>query len=567
MKKNKVLAFLLAAVMATSIFMTGCGAKEEDTKPAATEENKDAAPEGEKLAAEQVLRINWGSNPPDLDPQTATDQVSFEIINGCYEGLVRLQADGKAYENTGLAESWTVSEDGLVYTFKLRDAKWSDDTPITAQDFEFAWKRALNPDTAAQYAYMMYHIKGAEAYNTGQGSVDAVGIKVIDEKTLEVTLERPTPFFVGLTGFATYMPTQKAAIEAHKDNYATDIKNMVFSGPFTITEWQQEQKLVLTKNDKYWDAANVKLQKIEGDMILDVNTPVNLYETGDLDAIGVPTEYLSKYRDSAEFGKMAQATTWYLQFNCKDEFFKNLKIRQAFSLSINRQAFVDNVLANGSTVADGLVPFDMPGLSSGGDFRSQSGKFVKDVGTDGQAAVDEAKKLLDEGLKEVGKTKEELAKHVSFLTGESDVAKKYAQAFQQMWKENLGIEPAIEAVSFKIRLDKYTKHDFTLTMGGWGADYNDPMTFIDLWVTGGGNNHAAWSNAQYDALVKKGFETSGDERMKAMIEAEKLVMADIPIAPVYFQARNFVQKPYVKGWVRFPVGVDNEWKWTYLLEH
>lgn len=575
MKKNKVLAFVMAAALSLSVLLTGCAggqetpkeeAKETETK---VEEKKEVAEEqGEKLAAEQVLRINWGANPPDLYPQTATDTVSFQVINAAYEGLVRLQADGKAYQDTGLAKSWEVSQDGLVYTFKLRDAKWSDGTKITANDFEYAWKTALDPATASQYAYMLYHVKGGEAYNAGEGKVEDVGVKAVDEKTLEVTLERPTPFFASLTSFITYLPAQKAAVEKHGvDKYGAAIENMVFSGPFKITEWVQEQKLTLEKNEMYWDKENVKLDRIEGDMIIDINTPINLYETKELDAIAVHTEYLAKYRTSPEFGNLAQATTWYLQYNCEDPFFSNEKIRHAFSMAVNRKAFVDNVLANGSQVAGGLVPGNMPGKSGGGDFRTQSGEFVKDAGTDGQTAIDEANKLLDEGLAEIGKTREELAAHVSYLTGESDVAKKWAQAFQQMWKQNLGLEVPIETVSFKIRLERYNNKDFTLTMAGWGADYNDPMTFMDLFVTGGGQNTAYWSNPEFDALIEKATNTTGDERMQAMIDAEKILMEEQPISPIYFKARNFVQRDYVKGWVRYSVGVDNEWKWTYLTEH
>jgi oligopeptide transport system substrate-binding protein len=575
MKKNKVLAFVMAAALSLSVLLTGCaGGQEtskEETKETETkvEEKKEVAEEqGEKLAAEQVLRINWGANPPDLYPQTATDTVSFQVINAAYEGLVRLQADGKAYQDTGLAKSWEVSEDGLVYTFKLRDAKWSDGTKITANDFEYAWKTALDPATASQYAYMLYHVKGGEAYNAGEGKVEDVGVKAVDEKTLEVTLERPTPFFASLTSFITYLPAQKAAVEKHGvDKYGAAIENMVFSGPFKITEWVQEQKLVLEKNEMYWDKDSVKLDKIVGDMIVDTNTPVNLYETDELDSIRVQTEYLAKYRTSPDFASYANAVTWYLQFNCEDEFFGNEKIRRAFSLAVDRQGFVDNILANGSKVAMGLVPYDMPGLSSGGDFRAQSGDHIKDIGTEGQAAIDEANKLLEEGLAEIGKTKDELASHVTYLTGDSDISKKIAQAFQQMWKQNLGIEPPIEAVTFKIRLERYDNRDYTLTMAGWGADYNDPMTFMDLFVTGGGQNTASWSNAEFDALIDKAYNTVGDERMQAMIDAERILFEELPIAPIYFRARNVVQRDYVKGWVRFPVGVDNEWKWTYLLEH
>ncbi|QIB27392.1 peptide ABC transporter substrate-binding protein [Caloranaerobacter azorensis] len=570
MKKSKWLILLLVFTMVFSLALAGCGKTPEEPQtgkeePKQDEQQAPADTGGEKLAKEQVLRANLGEEPPDLDPQTTTDAVSFEILNATLEGLVRLNPDGSV--GKGLAESWDVSDDGKVYTFKLRDAKWSDGDPITAYDFEYAWKRAIDPKTASQYAYQFYGIKNAKAFNTGEiTDPNEIGVKALDEKTLKVELERPMSYFLSLTSFITYLPAKKAAVEKWGDKYAADADKMVFSGPFMITRWDHEQKLILEKNPNYWDADSVKLQRIEFDMIKDTNTPINLYETGELDMTGVPPEFLDKYKDSPEFGRMAEAVTFYLEFNCKDKFFSNKKIRKAFSLAIDREAYVNGVLANGSIPAYGFVPGGIPG-KAGGEFRKQNGDLFYDAGTKGQEAIDEANKLLEEGLKEVGANKEELAKHVSYLTGDSDFARKLAQALQQMWKKNLGIEVPIESVSFKIRLQKMDQADFTIVGAGWGADYNDPMTFMDMWVTNGGNNDAFWSNAKYDELIEKAINSTGDERMEYMLEAEKLLMEEMPIAPTYFRARNFLQRPYVKGIARFPVGVDIEYKWAYILEH
>ncbi|WP_427340264.1 peptide ABC transporter substrate-binding protein [Caloranaerobacter sp. DY30410] len=572
MKRSKWLILALVFTMVLSLALAGCGqTNDTEQPPTGKEEQKETdeqAPNDtgeEKLAKEQVLKINLGTEPPDLDPQTTTDTVSFVLLNATLEGLVRLNPDGSV--GKGLAESWTISDDGKTYTFKLRDAKWSDGDPITAYDFEYAWKRAIDPKTASSYAYQFYGIKNAYAFNTGEiTDPNEVGVKALDEKTLQVELERPMPYFLSLTSFITYLPAKKAAVEKWGDEYAADADKMVFSGPFVITKWDHEQKIILEKNPNYWDADSVKLERIECDMINDTNTPINLYETGELDITGVPAEFLDNHKDSPEFVRMADATTFYLEFNCKDKFFSNKKIRKAFSLAINRDAYVNGVLANGSIPAYGFVPGGIPG-KAGGEFRKQNGDLIYDVGTKGQAAIDEANKLLEEGLKEVGATKEELAKHVSYLTGDSDVARKLAQALQQMWKNNLGIEVPIESVSFKIRLQKMDQADYTIVGAGWGADYNDPMTFMDMWVTDGGNNDAFWSNAKYDELIEKANNSTGDERMEYMLEAERLLMEEMPIAPTYFAARNFLQKPYVKGVARFPVGVSTEYKWAYVLEH
>lgn len=563
MKKSKILTMAVVSMMAFSLVLTGCGKTEENKENASTEtvEGTEAG-----LADEQILRINLGANPPDLDPQTATDSVSYDIINSVYEGLVRIQPDGSVVEGGGLAESWTISEDGLTYTFKLRDANWSDGTPIKASDFEYSWKRALDPATASQYAYMLYPIKNAKAFSEKTGAADAIGIKTIDDKTLEVVLEAPTPYFLSLVAYKTYMPLKEEAYKAAGESYGTDITKMVFSGPFVIEEWNQEQNIVLAKNTNYWDAETVKLEQIKMDMIGDLNTPINLYETGELDGIGIPTEYLAKYRDSNEFKSMSTTSTWYLQYNCLNEYTKNVKIRKAFSLALDRQIFIDNVLANGSLFAGGLVPQGFPGMG-GGDFRELSGDHVKDVGVKGQEAIDEANKLLDEGLAEIGKTRADLEKDVTYLTEDVDVAKKYAQAFQQMWKENLGLNIQIETVTFKVKLDRENKGDFQISFSGWSADYLDAMTYMDLWITGGGNNKTNWSNKEYDALIAKATPAVGDERYQAMVDAEKILMDELPIAPVYFRARNTVEREYVKGWVKAPFGASNDWKWTYIAAH
>ena len=559
---KRKMALILAILMILSVGLAGCGGS-EPTPATATDQTEETTTETTTEAVEQVLRVNWGSNPPDMDPATTTDQVSIMILNDTLEGLVRLNPQGEAVIGSGLAESMTVSEDGTVYTFTLRDAKWDDGAAITANDVLFSWQRVVDPATAAQYAYQLYPIKNAKAINAGEMGMEEFGVAVLDEKTLEVTLERPTPYFLSLLGFITYYPVQEAKVVEFGDKFATAPEYMVSSGPFKVETWLPEQKLNMAKNDQYWDAEAVKLERIEGDMLVDLNTPINLYETGELDTILVPSEYLDKYRDSNEFLTMPMATTWYMQYNCDDVFFSNVKIRKAFSMALNRSAFVNNVLANGSVVAGAFVPNGIPG-KDGGDFTAQTGITLKDVGTEGEAGITEANAILDEGLAEIGKTREELAAHVSYLTGESDVAKKFGQAFQQMWKQTLGIEVPVESVSFAIRLDKYNAKEYTISLAGWGADYNDPMTFLDTMITGSGNNNAFWSNAEYDALIEKATTTQGDERMDAMIEAAKILDTEMPIAPIYYRARNVVEKPYVHDLVRFPVGVDNEFKWAYI---
>jgi len=569
MIKRRWLLLTLVAIMVLSLGLTGCDGNEpapsdepNNVEDPGDDNSQEPSDGGEKLASEQVIRMNWGSEPPDLDQQTTTDQVSFEVLNSVLEGLVRLNPDGSIGE--GLAESYEVSEDGKVYTFKLRDAKWSDGEPVTAYDFEYGWFRAIDANVAAEYAYQFTDtasiLNATEYFNGEITDKNEVGIKAIDEKTFQVTLTKEVPFFDSLTSFITFFPTRQDIVEKYGDNYALEPENMVYCGPFVIEEWLHEQSLTLAKNPNYWDAENVKLEKIIGDMITDNNTAVNLYDVGELDIIGVPSEFMERYENTEEFLRLAEATTWYIQYNCEDEMTSNKNLRYALSLAIDSQAFVDNVLANGSIVAGGLTPALLPG-KDGKEFAENRGYIVP------KHDATKAKEYFDKALEELGVTAEEVEKHLTFLTGESDTARRYAAAIQEMWKQNLGITPQIEAVSFAIRLDRYNNRDYTASFAGWGGDYNDPLTFMDLFVTNGGNNDAYFSNADYDAAIKEALEAEGDARIDAMLKAEQVLAEELPVFPIYYNARNIVQKSFVKDVARFPVGADIDFKWAYVIEH
>ncbi|KKC30322.1 ABC-type dipeptide/oligopeptide/nickel transport system, periplasmic component [Caldanaerobacter subterraneus subsp. pacificus DSM 12653] len=457
LKHKRLVVLLLSVVLVLGALLAGCSSQ---SKTATTSQGQ----------SEQVLNLNLGEEPPTLDPQKATDEVSITVLNAVLEGLVRYNKDGKIEKGSGLAKDWKISDDGLTYTFYLKDAKWSDGNPITAYDFEYAWKRALDPKTGSQYAYQLYYIKGAEEYNSGKGSADQVGVKALDDKTLQVTLKAPAPQFLGLTSFVNYLPLEKSVYEKYGDKVGSDPSTMVFSGPFIIKEWNHEQNIVLEKNPNYWDKDNVKLDKINFGMIKDNNSLVQNYDTGALDSIFIPGDYIDKYKDSPEFHTYALATVWYLQFNNKDKIFKNANIRKAFTLAVNRELFVKEVMKNGSIPAEAVVPPGIPGYN--GDFRSGAGPgYFKDND------VAQAKEYLQKGLQELGLSK---LPTIKFLTGDSDTANKYSVALQQMWNQALGVQVEIQNVAFKVRLDMMERRDYQIVLAGWGADYNDPMTFLDI---------------------------------------------------------------------------------------
>ncbi|EIV99611.1 peptide ABC transporter substrate-binding protein [Thermoanaerobacter siderophilus] len=538
---RKVVIFLLTFIFIISVILSGCSGKSAQSTANSTKEK-------------QVLRLNLGEEPPRLDPQTSTDGVSFQVLNAVLEGLVRLGPDEIPQKGSGLAKDWKISEDGLHYTFYLKDnIYWSDGNPITAYDFEYSWKRALDPKTASDYAYIMFPIKNAEKYNAGEVSADEVGVKALDDKTLQVDLEAPTPYFLSLTAFITYLPLEKSFVEKVGDKLATTPDTLVYSGPFILKEWNHEQNIVLVKNDKYWDKNNVKLDEIYMDMVKDMNTIAQNFDTGQYDVITVTGDYVEKYKDKLQI--YPNGFTYFLAFNTKNPVFKNANIRKAFGLSLDRKQLTENILKDGSIPAYGFVPYGIPG---------KNGEFRKEVGDLFKEDVAQAKELLVKGMKELGIT---TLPKIVLLADDTDVAKRESQAIQEFWRKNLGVNVELQNVPFKIRLQMYSQGQFDVILTRWGADYNDPMTFMDLWVTetSGEPNRVFYSNPEYDRLIAEAKSTNNNEiRMENMKKAEEILMEDMPISPLFFSATAYVQQDYVKGIVRHAVGVDNDWKWTYI---
>jgi|GEM_PF-16147 len=514
------------------------------------------------FGASAEITVNWGGEPPDLDPQTSTDQVSFWILNASLEGLVRLNPDGSV--GPGLAETWDLSDDGLTYTFHLRDALWSDGTAVTAGDFEYAWKRAIDPDTGSEYAYQMYHIVNAMEINTNEPgyTLDDAGVKAIDDFTLEVKLVRPTPFFLSLTSFTTYMPAQREAVERWGDDYATSADTMVFCGPFVVQKWVHEQELSLSKNEKYWDAGTVRLDSIHGLMITDENTAIQMYESDELDIVNVGPNFLYEYNENPEYMALPEATCWYLQFNCEDKYFGNLKIRKAFAQATDNQTYVNEIRAGLGKVADHFTPPTMMGKDGSANFEADM--TAADIASMPPFDPAAAQKLLEEGLREIGATKKDLIAECTLLGGDGDTWATILQFLQGQWEQNLGIRLEIEQMTFGERLDRYNRGTYQVSYAGWGGDYDDPLTFLDMWVTDGGNNDAYWSDARYDACIDTAIAGEGDARIDAMVEAEDILARELPVYPIYWPTRSLMQKSRLHDVAYFPVGADTDFKWAWV---
>jgi len=480
--------------------------------------------------------------PPQLHTALTTDTVSFDIIRHTFEGLTKRDQNDNIV--AGIAEKWTVSTDGLVYKFNLRDAKWSNGDPVTAADFAFAFKVLLDPNTKpepAQYAYFAYPIKNAEAFNTGKAKWEEVGVKVIDPKTLEITLQQPTGYFLDLLAFGVMMPiNEKFFNQVGPEKYGMEAANMIYNGAYTITKWAHDVELVMEKNPNYYGKDAIKITKITGTIIKDTQASFTSFLNGDLDVTGLADANYVKQAKDAGFTPMSfsDGATFYLEFNLKRKELQNQKIRTAISMALNRTDFVQKILNNNSLPALSFTSPAIRGLAAGKTFQSEVGVLLKDNQSDA------AKALYAEGLKELGVSSIQLG----IIGDDTTNAVKYSNAIATYLKTNLGIDLKVESMPFKSRLERMTKKDFDVVFAGWGPDYNDPMTFLDMFTTGNGNNHTSYANPAYDALVKKA-QTTLDEKARFQVyyDMEKLLMTDLPIAPVYFRMRDYTVQKDIKG--------------------
>lgn len=528
---------VLAIIFAISTILVGC--------------NNDA--QGE----EQIFRLNLSSEPPSLDPGIAQDNTSFTVLNAIYSGLTRLDEKGEAVPS--VAEDWEVSEDGKTYTFHLRDdVQWSNGETVKASDFEFAWKRVLDPNLnpPSPYAYQLYYIKNAQDYNEGKISdKDQVAVTATNDTTLVVELNSPTNYFPSLVAFFTYYPLNEAHVTENPD-WAANADSMVTNGPFNITEWKHNDSITLSKNADYYAEDEIKLDKVKFTMVNEAGTQLSMYNTDQLDWAGrpsgdIPTDQIPSLKEDedADLQIRGIASTYYYIFNQTAEPFTNEKIRRAFAMAIDRQQLIDKVTLANQQPAFGFVP---PGIKGENEaFRTENpdtGFFAEDF--------EEAKQLLEAGMQEEGY--EELPE-VTLIYNQSENHKKIAEAITDMWRKNLGVEVGIESQEWGVFLTNRTNLNYQIARSGWGADYNDPMTFIDMWTSNSGNNDIGFKNDEYDSLVAKAYSTDDEAvRMEAMARAEEILVKDtMSIMPIYYYTGIWMHKDYVKNvWIDYSGNIN-----------
>ncbi len=456
----------------------------------------------------QELRMSIHTEPPTFDPRRATDTTSINLIRMCLEGLLR--DDGP-----GIASHFETSEDKMEYTFYLRDAKWSDGSPVTAQDFADTWTTILSPNFPSEFANELFVIKNGKAFKAGKATKEELGIKVIDDKTLQVNLEHPTTYFTELAATSYFFP------------YKGDLAN----GPFKMVSWKHYDEVTMVKNETYWDKDQVKLQKLFFPIIQDETTELSMYESGELDWAGqpfstIPLDSLQSILKTQTLQTTPLAGTYFYIFNTEKPPFNNVNIRKAFTLAINRQTIIENILQGKQKPALSYVP---PNL-----WKEPSKPAYLDHD------VANAKKLFALGLKELGGTLPKIT--LSYNT--SDGHHKIAQAIQQQWKEAFGVDVKLENKEWKVFLNETNQHQYQVARMGGVAGYNDPVTFLDESNT----ERTGWNNLNYDKYIQMAKQaTDPKTREEILHQAETILLDDMPIAPIYFYTSSYLQKPYVKG--------------------
>ena len=565
MKLKKVLALVLSAALVVSAF-AGCGGNSSKTSTESIAASESSAESTESTAsgdstpaasgdataiftpktvdAAKTISLNAGMEPTGLNTLTSTYAIEFSLFMHMYENLVTLDDD----DNTvpGAAESWDYDEDTLTYTFHLRkDGVWTNGDPVTAKDFEFAWSQALNPDVASDYAYFLYFIKNAEKYFNGEVTWDEVGVKVVDDYTLEVTMEQPTPYALFLFSFGTLAPINQRFYEAvGADLYSTEAQYFCTNGPFALTEWSHNDKIVMQKNDAWHGAADVEVEEIDWKIITDANAALSSFLAGDLDMVGLGTGELIKQATAAgaTIQSYTDGTAFYIYFNNNDQYLSNVNLRRALFNAIDEQKEIDTVWQNDN---EPMTSFTAPGVSAtdGTSFAGKVGELYAP-----SRDQEKAKEYLATALSELGCTVDELSAHLSIDCGDSATSIAEASFYQEQWRQVLGIEVTVNSMITKQGSQNRKTGNYVMSITGWGPDYNDPNTFLDLWVTDGGNNQTGFSNERYDELIDLAAkETDLEKRESYFIECEQIIADQFPIGPAFWRAPSYACSDKIKG--------------------
>lgn len=550
LKKRSVLAVIFSLLLVT--VLAACGKQSSATSGHG------------KYAAKQELNLSY---PSTLDSIDISKSSGFGTTGNIFESLYRLGKNGSI--TPGLASKTTVSKDGLTYKFTIRNAKWSDGSAITAQDFVYSWQRAVTPKTKSQYAYLFSGVKNADEIIAGKKDPKTLGVKAEGKQTFIVTLSTPIKYFKKLMTYPLFGPVSEAAVNKWGSKYATKAQYMLYSGPFKLVGWTgTNNSWQFVKNNQYWDKQAVHLTKINYTVNESTTTTLNLFQDKKLDLTQLSSEQVKNLKHNADYKTYPYSITQFLSynFNASDSTVKkalnNKDIRQAISLAINRKQLVTKVIGDDSSTAKGLVAKDLASdPKTGKDFADQA--YLKNTVTYNPTL---AKKLWAKGLKETGIKKLTLR----MVSSNEEPNKPVSQYYKgQLEKELSGLTVDLSNIPASVMSQRRESGDFDIYLGMWGADFNDPISYLQIFKKDSGYNFGKYSNTQYDALVDKASNqdaNNADARWQDMIEAEQVLMKDQAIAPVYQTVYSFLVNPKVKGIIHNTAGTQWNYKYTYIAK-
>lgn len=546
MKTKKVVALMLAAAMAFSL--TACGSGDTKKKEGDSKTENDGA----ELTKddEQYVNTYIGAEPTTLDPSVRSDTYSSELLINCMEGLIRMeQRDGEYQAMPGDAESWETSEDGTVWTFHLgEDRKWSDGEPITAEQYVYSLQRSADPATGCPNTYFLQPILNYDAIGKGEMDPSELGVKAVDEHTLEITLKAAMPSFLESTNASIFYPQRQDYVEKYGDQYGSDVETMVYNGPFKMDSWVHNSSVEIVKNDQYWDAENVDLEKVNYQILSDTTTIANAYDSGQIDYIAVSSaEEVQKYEADPDsvYTKVSGGTITFYFYNTEDKVFSNEKIRKAFTLAMDQDDM--NEMAFGG-LREPLYGWIAPALSvEETSMRDVAGDVIleqqKELEDEGKTAKD----VLIEGMEELGLGSDPAKLDVTFsLAGTTDWYRTLGEYIQQAYKESLGIDLKIDFSEWGIFSDNLTNGNYQIGFMGWGAYFNDPYDMLSLHISENNMLSTNWSNEEYDKMVKAGVvELDPEKRMQDYVDAERILMDNYVTCPLATSVTHSFTKSFL----------------------
>lgn len=568
---KKLVSLALASTMVLGL-LSGCGGgTAESSAPVESAAVESAAVESKAPEAFN-LNVNIASEPQTIDPALNSAVDGAIMTNHMFEGLMKWKDSGKNVEGVtdcdlaeltnGQAESYekVTNDDGTVtYTFQLRtDAKWSDGKDVTAGDFVYAWQRLATPATAADYCYMIDMIKGYAEVNGDGADPSTLAVEAPDDHTFVVTLTYDCPYFLEVCAFPATYPVREDVVSANPDGWTHDVETYLSNGAYKLTKWDHNSQIIMAKNEYYYDVDTLGPDTITFKLMDDNNAMLTGFKSGELDFIeDMPVDEIPSLISSGDLRIVPYIGTYYVCYNTEKAPFDDPKVRQAFTLAIDSQYIVDNVTQTGQVPATGFVPSGVADAEAGSDFRAVGGDYWTAATTanhDEQYA--ENVKKAQELLAEAGYPGGEGFPTVTYLYNTSDNHKKIGEALQQQWQTALGVEVKLENQEWAAFLETRKNGEYQVARNGWIADYNDPISFLDMWLTGGGNNDAQYSNAEYDAAIAEAKSTADPEaRMAAMHRAEDIIIGqDWALGPIYFYTQKYMLADGINGMYYTPLG-------------